>query len=123
MEMKALACRQRGIGFLGFFLIAVGVVFVAILGMKLVPAYVHSAQIAQVFRTIASDPDMQSASVREIKDSYSKRASVNYIYDITAEDIEISKGDGQLSLSASYSIKIPVAGNITLVLEFNPSSS
>jgi hypothetical protein len=121
--MKAAACRQRGIGFVGMVMIAAGLIFVTILGMKLVPAYMHSMQIAQIFKTIARDPAMQGATISEIKDSYSKRANIGYITDITAEDIEISKGDGQLRLSVSYSVKIPVAGNITLLLEFNPSSS
>lgn len=114
---------QRGVSFVGFILIAAGVIFVAILGMKVVPAYVHSAQIAQILRTIAADPDMQGASIKEIKDSYGKRANMNYITDITSQDIEVSKDDGQLSLSTSYSVKIPLVGNATLVLEFNPSSS
>jgi hypothetical protein len=121
--MKAVAGRQRGIGFVGFIMIAAGIVFVAIVGMKLVPAYIHSAQIAQIFKTIASDPGMQGAPIKDIKDSYNKRATMNYITDITSEDIEISKADGRLSLSTSYSVKIPIAGNITLLLEFNPSSS
>ena len=123
MEMRATVSKQRGIGFVGFILIAVGIIFAAILGMKLVPPYIHSAQIAQIFRTIANDPAMQGASIKDIKDSYSKRANIDYITDITAEDIDISNSDGKLSLSTSYSVKIPVAGNITLLLEFNPSSS
>ena len=121
--MRAMAERQRGIGFVGFIMIAAGIVFAAVIGMKLVPPYIHSAQIAQIFKAIASDPAMQGVTTNEIKDSYRKRANINYITDITAEDIEISKDDGRLSLSTSYSVKIPVAGNITLLLEFNPSSS
>jgi len=121
--MKAAACRQRGIGFVGMIMIAAGVIFVTILGIKLVPAYIHNAQIAQIFKAIAHDPAMQGATISEIKESYRKRANINYITDITAEDIEISKDDGRLNLSASYSIKIPVAGNIVLLIEFNPSSS
>jgi hypothetical protein len=121
--MIVMANRQRGISFFGFILIAVGVIFVAIMGMKIVPAYVHSAQIAQIFKTIATDPAMQGASVKEIKESYGKRANVNYITDLSAEDIEISKGDGKLSLSTTYTVKIPLVGNATLLLEFSPSSS
>jgi hypothetical protein len=121
--MKALAGRQRGVSMVGMIFIAAGVIFVAVLGMKLVPAYVHSAQIAEIFKTIASDPAMRGASTKEIKDSYSKRADINYISDITAEDIDVIKEEGRLSISASYSVKIPLVGNITLVLDFNPSSS
>jgi len=99
------------------------VVFAAIAGMKLVPPYLHSAQIAEILKQVASDPEMRNASISDIKNSYAKRASINYITDITAEDLEIDKVNGQLSLSASYSVKVPVAGNVTLLLEFNPSSS
>ena len=123
MEMKATAGRQRGIGFVGFIMIAAGVVFAAIAGMKLVPPYMHSAQIAEIFKSIATDPLMRGATITDVKESYSKRANINYITDITAEDIDIDKVNGQWVLSASYSVKVPVAGNITLLLEFNPSSS
>jgi hypothetical protein len=121
--MKTFAGRQRGISFIGLILSAIGLIFVAVLGMKLVPSYIHSAQIAQILKEIAKDPAMQSASIKDIKDSYNKRANINYITDITSEDIEIDKEDGQLSLRASYSVKIPIVSNITLLLDFNPSSS
>jgi hypothetical protein len=123
MAMKAMADRQLGISLVGMIFIAIGVILVAMLGMKLVPPYIHSAQIAQILKAIASDPEMQNATTKEIKESYNKRADINYISDITAEDLDIYKSDGQLSISASYSVKIPLAGNITLVLDFNPSSS
>jgi uncharacterized protein (DUF58 family) len=121
--MKATVSRQRGVGFVGFIGIAAGVIFVAILGMKMVPPYVHSAQIAQILRTIAGDPAMKDASVREIRDSFTKRADINYITDLKGEDIEVGKENGVLSLSAQYSVKIPLVGNVSMVLEFNPSSS
>jgi hypothetical protein len=122
--MKALANRQRGVSFIGMIFVAAGVILVAVLGMKLVPAYIHSAQIAQIFRTVAGDPAMRGASIKDIKASYTKRADINYINDLKEDDIDITKEeDGRLSISASYSVKIPLAGNITLVLDFNPSSS
>lgn len=118
-----MAGRQSGIGFVGFIMVAAGLVFAAIIGMKLVPPYMHSAQIAAIFKEIVRDPMMQGATINEVKQSYSKRANINYITDITAEDIDINKIGGVLSLSANYSVKIPITGNATLVLEFNPSSS
>lgn len=121
--MKAMAGRQRGLTFTGFIMIAVFVVFAAIAGMKVLPSYMHSAQIAQILKEIAKDPDMKSASFNDIRESYSKRANINYITDIKAEDIDISKDGGVLILSANYSVKIPLVGNATLVLDFNPSSS
>jgi hypothetical protein len=123
MEMKAFADRQHGVSMVGMIFIAAGVILVAILGMKLAPPYMHSAQLAQIFKAIASDPEMRSASIKDIKDAYNRRANINYISDITADDIDVNKDNGQLIISASYTVKIPIAGNITLLLEFNPSSS
>ena len=108
--------------FFGFIGIAAVVIFVAILGIKLVPPYIHNAQIAQIFKTIVADPAMQGATVKEIRDSYNKRAEINYITDITAEDIEVSKENGSLRLSAAYTVRVPVAGNVSIVIDFNPSS-
>ncbi len=121
--MRVFADRQQGISLVGMLLIAVGVIIVAILGLRIVPAYIHSAQVAQIFKEIVNDPAMRDATVKDIKDSYNKRANINYITDITADDLYIAKGNGQLSISASYTVEIPLAGNAKLVLDFNPSSS
>lgn len=121
--MKKMTNSQRGISFVGFIMMAVGIILVAILGLKVVPPYVHSFQIAQILKSISVDPAMQSASIKEIRESYAKRASINYITDISADEIEIAKDGAYLTLSVSYSVRIPLIANITLLLEFNPSSS
>lgn len=120
--MRTFRNKQLGITFSGFIMAAFALIIVAILGMKLVPAYIHSTQISSIFQAVASDPAMQSASIKEIKESYQKRAYINAITDLSPDDIEIVKEGATLSLSANYAVKIPLVANITLLLEFNPSS-
>ena len=121
--MKIMANKQRGFSFFGFLLVAILFVFAAIGGMKVIPAYMRDARIKNIFDTIAHDPEMRNASVRDIRESYAKRAMMDNITIIQGSDIEIEKNGGGIALGASYSVKIPLAGNATLVLEFNPSSS
>jgi hypothetical protein len=121
--MKSLKCKQRGMSYFEFIMLAVALVIVAIFGMKLIPAYIHSAQISQIFREIVADPAMRGAPVSDIEMSYRKRAMIEEINDLKVEDITIEQEGGSLSLSANYFVKIPLAGNVTLLLEFNPSSS
>ena len=118
----AMPVQQRGIGFGGFILGAFLLVLVSITGLKLIPAYMQSVQISNVFNVIAHAPDMQKASPREIRISFEKRASIDAITAIKAEDIEITSDNGNLVLSASYSVKVPLVGNVSILLEFNPSS-
>lgn len=121
--MKTLVGKQHGMGMASLIMIIAAALFAAILAMKLIPAYLHNLQIQKIFKTVVAYPEMQNAAIKDIRASYDKRASMDYITDITADDIEISKDAGALTLSASYSVKIPVAGNMSLVLEFNPSSA
>lgn len=121
--MKAQVFKQRGIGMASLIMIIAALLFVAILAMKLIPAYLHNMAIQKIFKTVAADPEMQNASVKDIRASYDKRAMMDSITDITSDDIEISKDGGSITLSASYTVKVPVAGNASLVLDFSPTSA
>jgi Domain of unknown function (DUF4845) len=119
----AMPVQQRGITFGGFIFGAFLLVFLAITGLKLVPAYIQAEEIKNIFQTIAHDPDMQKASAHDILVSYEKRASIDAITAIKSSDIDISSDEGRPVMSASYSVKIPLAGNVSFLLEFNPSSA
>jgi Domain of unknown function (DUF4845) len=120
---RAMPVQQRGLSFGGFIFGAFLLVFLAITGLKLVPAYMQAAQIKNIFETISHDPDMQKASPREIQMSFERRATIDSITAIKSSDIDISSDQGRPVLSASYSVKIPLAGNVSLYIEFNPSSA
>jgi len=63
------------------------------------------------------------ASLHDIRMSYSKRTAVEDVSAIKLEDVDIAKDGNELVLSASYFVKIPLAGNVSLYLDFNPSSA
>lgn len=115
--------QQRGVTFGGFIMILALLGGLAIFSMKLIPAYMENGKVQKAFDAIAHDPAMQAATVPEIKDSFYKRAiTMDSVTGVSTEDIVISKDGGTLTLSASYSKKIPLAGNVSLLLEFNPSA-
>lgn len=120
---KAMPAKQRGLSFSGFIFGAVILVLVATTGMKLIPAYMQDAEIGNLFTVIANDPEMQKASLRDIRMSFTKRASIDGINAINAEDIEITSNGGRLVLSASYAVKVPLVANISLYMDFSPASA
>ena len=121
--MKTPASRQRGVTFSGLLIWVIVLIFAAIGAMKLIPAYVQDTEIKGIFTSIVNDPEMQGAPPKNIRDSFGKRAMMNNISIVNQNDIEIEKSARGLTLSASYQLKIPLAGNISLILEFNPKSS
>lgn len=121
--MRTMANRQYGLSLTGLLTAAVILGFASIFGMRLIPAYMQDAEIRNIFDAVARDPEMQKAQARDIRIAYSKRALVANVTAIKPDDVEIGKDGDSISLSASYSKKVPLAGNASLLLEFNPSSS
>ncbi|MBI3901923.1 MAG: DUF4845 domain-containing protein [Nitrosomonadales bacterium] len=120
--MKTMANRQRGISFSGFMMTVIVLILAVILGMRLIPAYIENASIKSAFVSVAHDPELQKARDSDILLAYSKRAQVSNISAIKADDIDIGREGGGLSLSATYSVKVPLFANISLLLDFNPGS-
>ena len=115
--------QQRGVTFGGFIVGIIVLVIVSIFGLQLIPAYMEDAKIKNMFNTIAHDPDMQKATPHDIRASFDRRSSIDNIKAIKSDDIEIAADQGRLVLSASYFVKVPLAGNISLYLDFNPTSA
>ena len=121
--MKTTIKQQRGVTFGGFIMVAFLLVFVAIFSMRLIPAYMENGKIQKALDAIVRDPAMQNAPVAEIRDSFFKRANTMYtVTTFSAAYLEVRKENGRLSLSASYKVELPLAGNVKLLIEFNPSA-
>ncbi len=121
--MKEMASRQRGVSLGGLLMWVVVLIFAGISAIKIIPAYTQNAEIKGILHTIAHDPEMQSAPVGAIRSSFSKRAMMNNIKVVTAEDVNVDRDSSGLLLSTSYSVKIPLTGNVSLLFEFNPNST
>ncbi|MBI5437108.1 MAG: DUF4845 domain-containing protein [Nitrosomonadales bacterium] len=121
--MKIMANKQRGVSFSGFLMVVVVLIFAAVGGMKILPAYIQNNEIKGIFDTIARDPEMQDAQAKDIRESFAKRAMMNNITVVSPADIEVNKAGGRLVLRISYAVKIPLVGNASLLLEFNTSNS
>lgn len=117
------ARQQRGLTFANFLLVAILLVFLAIGGMKIIPAYVEDRTIHGILDTIAHDPEMQGATPNDIHNSFDKRAVINNITVINSNDIVIQKTPSGMVLSVSYTVKIGLVGNASLLLEFETSST
>ena len=121
--MRAMANKQRGVSMSGFITAVVILILLAIAGMKIAPAYIQDKTIKSKFDEVAHDPELKSVTVREIQEAFRKRISASDINAIKAEDVQITKDADGITLSVSYSVKIPLIANASLLLEFNPSSA
>ncbi len=115
--------KQLGMGVFGIFFVAMGLVFISITVMKVVPAYLEYMAIGKVFKAIAADPAMQDAKPSQIRESYSRRSGIDNITSVTANDLDISRDDGKLIISAKYHVEKPLFANVGIYIDFAPTTS
>jgi hypothetical protein len=114
--------RQRGVTFVGMVFIAGLIVFVAIIGLKLIPAYIEYATIVNHLREIARSPDARGASPKDIQVMFNKRAQIDAIDVVKGNDIEVEKEGDQVILRTAYSSKIKLFGNLSACIDFVATS-
>ncbi len=114
--------KQKGLTLSGFMTWAIICAFGALLAFKLGPAYMDDMTIQKHFKTIANDSTYSSGVRRDIENAFNNRAQVDRIEAITAKDIVINKDGGRLSLSASYTVRVPLVYNISACMDFSPSA-
>ena len=118
----AMKFRQQGLTMAGFLFVAIGFVVAAMLAMKLVPAYIEFFSVKKIFNTMAQDPDLRGKSNAEIRNSFSKRASIDYVSVVKPEDLLIERAGGVPVISVEYELRTPMIANISLVVDFSASS-
>ena len=121
--MGTIANKQLGVSLEGLLVVVAFLVLVVVGAVKIVPAYIDDATIKSKFNTVAHDPDLRNATEKDIRQAFLKLIAVSNITAIKPDDIEVTRDANGISMSANYTVKIPLVGNATLVLEFNPSSS
>ncbi len=114
--------HQQGLTLISLLFWGIVIIFMALLAMKLIPAYTEYFTIQKILSDIGNDPNIKSMSNGEIRDKFSKRAMVDNISTIKASDLDIGRDGGQTVVSVEYPFQTKLVGNISLLVDFSASS-
>jgi len=114
--------RQRGLSMIGFLFVAVVLVMIAMLAMKLVPAYIEYFSVKKILATMGQEPDLKSKSNADIRNDFVKRAEIGYVTVVKPEDIVVDRHGAVPVISTDYTFRTKLVGNVSLVVDFSASS-
>ena len=115
--------QQRGLSLIGLLMVSAVIVVVALIGFKLLPAYIEYFTIKRVISDIASGSEVRGGTVRDVTKAFMRRAQIDDISSIKASDLEITKqGDG-FTIIANYQRCVPLFGNISVCIDFEASGT
>ncbi|MDI1308338.1 MAG: DUF4845 domain-containing protein [Methylotenera sp.] len=114
--------KQAGATLLGMLFVGAMLFLVAVIAMKMFPAYQEYFSVKTVLRAMNKD-SLSDMSKKDIQDSFDRRANTSYITVINGKDIVIGKNSaGETTVSAQYQVITPLFGNISVMMDFNASS-
>ncbi|MBX3616058.1 DUF4845 domain-containing protein [Nitrosomonas sp.] len=122
MKYYATLKKQKGISLSGLLLWGAIIVILAVFTLKVAPVYLEYFSIKKNFNAIIKETSLQTPDLHQIRTSFGKRASIDNIKSINAQDIHMRKENGRFILSTKYTVKIPLASNISLHIDFEADS-
>jgi len=111
--------RQQGLTLISIALILGLIGFFTLLTLKIVPIYMDHGKVVSALAALKEMPDIATKSEFEVRDSLSKRFTMNYVYDVTKDDIKVIKHGNYLKVQIEYETVVKIAGNLSALAEFN----
>jgi len=113
--------HQRGLSLVGFIFLAVIVAFVMFTAFRCVPAWTEYFSLKKVLQATANEfsVDAQTSAIRY---AFDRRAQIDDL-PVKGVDLELRKDNGRIGLGVAYQRKVPVAGNMSLLFEFQASAT
>lgn len=106
---------QRGISLSGLIFVLAIIGFIAVFALKMLPTYAEYRAILDGIKVAKAT----NGTVREMQISFDKNADINSVTAITGKDLIISKESGETEISFAYEKRIPIAGPVSLVIDYS----
>lgn len=114
---------QQGMTFIGLVLIIAVVIFLAVIGMKVFPAYMEFFGVKKIISKIGHEGNFNDMSKKDIIEEFDKGANIGYITVVSGADLVIEKSDKGNVVSAQYQVTLPIVANASILLDFNASTA
>jgi cell division protein FtsI/penicillin-binding protein 2 len=117
--MNSAPKRQQGLTFISLVFILVLIAFFVLLILKIGPIYLDHSKVTNVLAELEESPDIETKSEQEIRETLNKRFNMNYVDDVTQDDIKITKSGRYSKIVIEYEVVKKIAGNLSVLVNFN----
>jgi hypothetical protein len=112
--------RQNGLSLIAVLLLGALLVIVVTIAMRVVPSALEYQSVRKALNLIAASGVTTAA---EIQRAFERQASIDDITSVKGTDILIDRVGGKLVLSVRYEKRVPLFGPVSLLIDYEGSSS
>ena len=117
--MNRLCKRQQGYTLISLIFILGIAAFFILLILKIGPIYLDHMKVINALAAIEKTTDVETLSEAEIRSSLDKRFNLNYVTDVKAQAMKVTKRGNYLKVEANYEVVEKIVGNISVLVEFH----
>lgn len=105
---------ERGVSLTGLIAVLVVLGLLAVLAMKLIPAYLEFNAAKEALAAAKE----AGGTPREMQTAFNRHAGINDVAAVKGRDLVITRDGGEVQLSFAYEKRVPLAGNVSLAIDF-----
>lgn len=106
--------REAGVSLSGLIVVLVVLGALALVAMKVFPAWAEYRSI----KNAIVQAKAAGGGNREMQQAFERNAEINNITAISSRDLVITRDNGTAEVSFAYEKRIPLAGNVSLLIDF-----
>lgn len=114
--------KQRGMTFISLVLMVAGIVFIAVIAMKLYPAYSEYFAIKKAFASLKTQMASAEMSKADIVAAFDRQQAIDDFKSVSGKDLVIEKSADGMVVSVEYSVVEPLMGNVSALVDFSLST-
>lgn len=114
---------QRGLSLNALVLGGAVLALISLLAMKAIPPWIEYGNLVKAVKGTAADASLKTGTVANVRAAFTRRADMDDVKSVKAEDLDITKEGGELVISFKYEKKVPLFNNVSLVFDFEGSST
>jgi Tfp pilus assembly protein PilE len=114
--------RQRGMTMLGILVVVIVVGAWVYAGIRLTPKYLEYMRVAATLEKVRDEFDSNPGTTEfMLRKAVERHFNIEMVTAITENDIEISKQGAMFTMRAAYEDTVPLAGNVSFLVQFDKS--
>ena len=114
--------RHAGLTMIGFLFVVVVVLVVAIVGFRVLPAYIEYFSVQRALSEALSQAK-ELNDPAEVRKNFQRRVDSGYIESVSARDLEVHKYGNEYVASVAWTRKLPLVSNVSLLIEFDATAT
>ena len=113
--------KQSGVSLSGLLVILVILIFVGLLALKVIPAYIEFFTAKKAIVAVALEAK-SGGGVPELRRAFDRRGQIDDISVVAGKDLEITKEGNDVVLAFAYRKEVPLFANLGIYFDFAANS-